>query len=382
MEKLFSDRNLALLFNQTFWFNTVIVVAGTAIIYWLLRSLIGFISSRLGSFNNDHRSRFYNIAVEMLRTTSRLLLFIFSLLIAIKFIDLPPSWHSNISHGWFIALMLQFALWLDCGVRLWLRNMLRDPTHVRNPVTMVILGIMLRIFIWAIMMLAILSNMGVNITALVASLGVGGIAVALAIQTVLSDVFASLAIGLDKPFEIGDFIVFGDVAGSIEHIGLKTTRIRSLSGEQIVCANAVLLQQTIHNYKRMQERRIQFRFGISYHTPAEKARQIGSIVKEIIQGVEQTRFDRAHFLSFDVSQLTYEVIYFVTDADYNKYMDIQQEINLQLMERLAALDVHFAFPIRHVQFTGGTLPEVNMAGQASNEDADGQQPDRKRQMVR
>ena len=391
MENLFSDRTLALLFNQTFWFNTVIVVAGTAIIYWLLRSLIGFISARLGKFSNDHRSRFYNIAVEMLRTTSRLLLFIFSLLIAIKFIDLPPSWHNNISHGWFIALMLQFALWLDCGVRLWLRNMLRDPTHVRNPVTMVILGIMLRIFIWAIMMLAILSNMGVNITALVASLGVGGIAVALAIQTVLSDVFASLAIGLDKPFEIGDFIVFGDVAGSIEHIGLKTTRIRSLSGEQIVCANAVLLQQTIHNYKRMQERRIQFRFGISYNTPAEKARQIGGIVKEIIQGVEQTRFDRAHFLSFDVSQLTYEVIYFVTDADYNKYMDIQQEINLQLMARLEALDVHFAFPIRHVQFTGGTLPEVNMGGQASNEETDGQsskeethgqQADRARQIVR
>lgn len=382
METLFSDRNLSLLFNQTFWFNTVIVVAGTFIIYWLLRSLIGFISSRLGRFENDHRSRFYNIAVEMLRTTSRLLLFIFSLLIAIKFIELPATWQSNISHGWFIALMLQFALWLDCAVRLWLRNMLRDPTHVRNPVTMVILGIMLRIFIWAIMMLAILSNMGVNITALVASLGVGGIAVALAIQTVLSDVFASLAIGLDKPFEIGDFIVFGDIAGSIEHIGLKTTRIRSLSGEQIVCANAVLLQQTIHNYKRMQERRIQFRFGISYNTPAEKARKIGGIVKEIIEGVEQTRFDRAHFLSFDVSQLTYEVIYFVTDADYNKYMDIQQEINLQLMERLAELDVHFAFPIRHVQFTGGTLPELNIAEKASNEDEDNQKADRQPQMVR
>ncbi|MEQ4531129.1 MAG: mechanosensitive ion channel family protein [Mixta sp.] len=382
METLFSDRNLALLFNQTFWFNTVIIVAGTVIIYWLLRSLIGFISSRLGRFSNNHSSRFYNIAVEMLRTTSRLLLFIFSLLIALKFVDLPAAWHSRISHGWFIALMLQFALWLDCGVRLWLRNMLREPSHVRNPVTMVILGIMLRVFIWAIMLLAILSNMGVNITALVASLGVGGIAVALAIQTVLSDVFASLAIGLDKPFEIGDFIVFNDVAGSIEHIGLKTTRIRSLSGEQIVCANAVLLQQTIHNYKRMQERRIQFRFGISYNTPAEKARQIGGIVKEIIQGVGQTRFDRAHFLSFDVSQLTYEVIYFVTDADYNKYMDIQQEINLQLMERLAALDVHFAFPIRHVQFTGGTLPEVNMSGKASNEEEDGQQADRETQMVR
>jgi small-conductance mechanosensitive channel len=382
METLFSDQNLALLFNQTFWFNTVIIVAGTVIIYWLLRSLIGFISARLGRFSNDHSSRFYNIAVEMLRTTSRLLLFIFSLLLALKFVDLPAAWHSRISHGWFIALMVQFALWLDCAVRLWLRNMLREPSHVRNPVTMVILGIMLRVFIWAIMLLAILSNMGVNITALVASLGVGGIAVALAIQTVLSDVFASLAIGLDKPFEIGDFIVFNDVAGSIEHIGLKTTRIRSLSGEQIVCANAVLLQQTIHNYKRMQERRIQFRFGISYNTPAEKARQIGGIVKEIIQGVEQTRFDRAHFLSFDVSQLTYEVIYIVTDADYNKYMDIQQEINLQLMERLAELEVHFAFPIRHVQFTGGTLPEVNMSRTASNEEEDGQQADRDPQIVR
>ena len=381
MEVLLSDQNLSLIANQTFWFDTVIVVVGTAIIYWLLRSLIGFISSRLGRFSNDRRSRFYNISVEMLRTTSRLLLFIFSLLIAIKFIDLPLSWRSAISHGWFIALMLQFALWLDCSVRLWLRNMLREPSHVRNPVTMVILGIMLRVFIWAIMLLAILSNMGVNITALVASLGVGGIAVALAIQTVLSDVFASLAIGLDKPFEIGDFIVFNDVAGSIEHIGLKTTRIRSLSGEQIVCANAVLLQQTIHNYKRMQERRIQFRFGISYNTPAEKARQIGGIVKEIIEGMEQTRFDRAHFLSFDVSQLTYEVIYIVTDADYNKYMDIQQEVNLQLMERLAALEVHFAFPIRHIQFTGGTLPEVNMAGRASNEDEDGQQAERNDQMV-
>ncbi|AUX93219.1 mechanosensitive ion channel family protein [Mixta gaviniae] len=382
MEDILSDQTLSLLTNKTFWINTAIVVGGTLFIYWVLRSLIGFISTRLGRFSEHHSSHFYNIAVEMLRTTSRLLLFIFSLLIAIKFIDLPATWRSAVDHGWFIALIFQFALWLDCGVRLWLRNMLRDPTHVRNPVTMVILGIMLRVFIWAIILLAILSNMGVNITALVASLGVGGIAVALAIQTVLSDVFASLAIGIDKPFEIGDFIVFGDVAGSIEHIGLKTTRIRSLSGEQIVCSNAILLQQTIHNYKRMQERRIQFRFGISYNTPAEKARQIGGIVKEIIQGVAQTRFDRAHFLSFDVSQLTYEVIYYVTDADYNKYMDIQQEINLQLMERLAALDVHFAFPIRHVQFTGGTLPEVNVADSASNEEGENTQQTAKRQMVR
>ncbi|WP_158695521.1 mechanosensitive ion channel family protein, partial [Cronobacter malonaticus] len=153
--------------------------------------------------------------------------------------------------------------------------------------------------IWAVMLLSILANAGVNITALVASLGVGGIAIALAVQTVLSDVFASLSIGFDKPFEIGDFIVFNDVSGTIEHIGLKTTRIRSLSGEQIVCANAILLQQTIHNYKRMQTRRIVFTFGVSLATPPEKLRQIGPMVKSIIEQSGDTRFDRAHFATFD-----------------------------------------------------------------------------------
>jgi len=201
--------------------------------------------------------------------------------------------------------------------------------------------------------------MGINITALVASLGVGGIAIALAIQTVLSDVFASLAIGFDKPFEHGDFIVFGDIAGSIEHIGLKTTRLRSLSGEQIVCSNTILLQQTIHNYKRMQQRRIVFKFGISYATPSEQVREISPLVKEIIQSVETTRFDRAHFLAFEDSKLTFEVVYFVLDADYNTYMDIQQEINLQLMAALEERNIRFAFPIRQVEFSGGNLPPVD-----------------------
>nr|MBA2814541.1 mechanosensitive ion channel protein MscS [Candidatus Pantoea persica] len=128
-----------------------------------------------------------------------------------------------------------------------------------------------------------------------ASLSVGGIAISLAIQTVLSDVFASLAIGFDKPFKHGDFIVFDDIAGSIEHIGLKTTRLRSLSGEQIVCSNTILLQQTIHNYKRMQQRRILLRFGLTYGTPSAQVREVSQLVKEIIEGVDTTRFDRAHF---------------------------------------------------------------------------------------
>lgn len=367
MENWLSSRTITrLLFSETFWINIAVVVVATLAVYWLLRSAIRFISNRLARFSEHRHGSFYAIAVEILRSTSQLLLLIFSVLIAIKFVDLPLSWQVTVSHGWFLALIVQLALWIDCGIRLWFRNILRDPRQVRNPVTTVILGIMLRAVVWVMMFLAILSNMGINITALVASLGVGGIAIALAIQTVLSDVFASLSIGFDKPFEIGDFVVFGDIAGSIEHIGLKTTRIRSLSGEQIVCSNTILLQQTIHNYKRMQQRRIVFTFGINYNTPAEKVRKIGGMVKQIIEGVELTRFDRAHFLSFDESRLTFEVVYFVLDADYNKYMDIQQEINLQLMEQLEQQQIRFAFPMRRIEFTGGTLPEINLAS-ASNE---------------
>ncbi|MFH8134277.1 mechanosensitive ion channel family protein [Pantoea osteomyelitidis] len=357
-----------LLFNETFWINIAIVIGATLVIYWVLRSIIRFVSSRLAHFSTSRHARLYTLAVEILRSTSQTLLLIFSLLIAIKFIDLSGFWRAAISHGWFVALILQITLWINCGIRLWFQIMLHDPTQVRNPVTIVILGIVLRTLVWVMMFLAILSNMGINITALVASLGVGGIAIALAVQTVLSDVLASLSIGFDKPFEIGDFVVFGDVAGSIEHIGLKTTRIRSLSGEQIVCSNTQMLQQTLHNYKRMQQRRIVFKFGINYSTPAEKVRQIGGVVKEIITGIETTRFDRAHFLSFDESQLTFEVVYIVLDADYNKYMDIQQEINVQLMQRLEEMEIRFAFPMRRIEFTGGTLPKINLAN-ASNESA-------------
>lgn len=361
MENWLSLRHFqSILFNQTLWINSAIVIIATLVIYWLLRSLISFVSNRIAHFSEDRHVRFTGILVEILRSTSHLLLLIFSLLIALRFIDLPDSWRSTVSHSWFLALIVQLALWIDCGIRLWLKSLLRDPLHVRNPVTTVILGILLRVVVWVMMLLAILSNMGIDITALVASLGVGGIAIALAIQTVLSDVFASLAIGFDKPFEHGDFIVFGDIAGTIEHIGLKTTRLRSLSGEQIVCSNTILLQQTIHNYKRMQQRRLVFTFGISYATPSEQVREISELVKTIIQGIEMTRFDRAHFLAFDDSKLTFEVVYFVLSADYNVYMDIQQEINLQLMAALEKRNIRFAFPIRQVEFSGGSLPPVDL----------------------
>ena len=347
--------------DRSLWLQLGILVAVTLATYLLLSVVLRVVSRQLAQRDKGSQSRFFHFASELLRSTSQLLIFAFALMIGLKTVDLSPRWESAMSHGWFIALAFQIALWLDHAVKLWTDSLTRDG-KARNPVTTTLLGIIMRLVIWTMMLLSILANLGVDITAMIASLGVGGIAIALAVQTLLSDMFASMSIGIDKPFEIGDFIVFGDVAGTIEHIGLKTTRIRSLSGEQIVIANAELLGQIVHNYKRMNTRRIVFTFGISYHTPVEKLREIGAQVKRIIEGTEKTQFDRAHFFAFDESRLTFEVVHIVQTASYNEYMDIQQEINLELMETLRNMEVEFAFPIRRVEFIGGDLPEVKVAG--------------------
>ncbi|WP_313053828.1 mechanosensitive ion channel family protein [Pseudomonas lopnurensis] len=349
------------LLDETLWINIAIVVGITLVSYLVLRAILGIVTRRLSKLATHSKTHFLGIAAELLARTSHLLILAFSLLIALKTVELPARWESTMSHGWFIALAFQLALWMDTGVRLWMESLSRDG-KARNPVTTTIIGIMIRIVVWTMMLLSILANLGVDITAMVASLGVGGIAIALAVQTLLSDVFASLSIGVDKPFEIGDFVVFGEVAGTIEHIGLKTTRIRALSGEQVVVANADLLRQIVHNYKRMATRRIVFKFGIAYHTPTEKVKAVAALVKRIIEGIEIARFDRAHFLAFDDSQLTFEVVYIMQVSDYNQYMDTQQEINLALLEGVRELDVQFAFPVRRVEFIGGSFPEVTVAG--------------------
>jgi small-conductance mechanosensitive channel len=322
-----------------------LVVLAAVAGFVILRFLIGAARKRLQG-RTSHWARY---ASALTARTSNLLIFVFALMLALKLTSLPDNWNAALSHAWFVVLALQVAWWLDACVRLWTRDLSRVRFGgLHNPVMASIISVVVLAVVWAVMLLSILANLGVDITALIASLGVGGIAVALAVQTILSDIFASLSIGFDKPFEIGDFVVFGDVAGTIEHIGLKTTRIRSLSGEQIVCSNAELLKQTLHNYKRMNTRRIVFQFGVSYRTPAEKAKAVAELVKQIVDDIEEARFDRAHFLSFDESRLLYEVVYIMQTADFNRYMDVQQRINLQLLAGMKELGVDFAFPVREL----------------------------------
>lgn len=220
-------------------------------------------------------------------------------------------------------------------------------------------GVMIffNILLWLIGIILLAENLGYNVATIIAGLGVGGIAVALAAQTILGDLFNYFVIFFDRPFEIGDFIIVDDKMGTIERIGIKTTRIISLGGEQIVFSNSDLTGSRIHNYKRMARRRILFSLGVTYNTPYDKLKKIPEIIRNVIEGQSQVQFDRAHFSSYGDFSLNMEVVYYVLSGDYNKYMDIQQSINLLIYQEFEKEGIEFAFPTQSLYVE--KLPTVN-----------------------
>lgn len=214
-------------------------------------------------------------------------------------------------------------------------------------------GIMtiLNLVAWSIVIIILLDNLGIKVSALVAGLGIGGIAIALAAQTLLGDFFSYFIIFFDRPFKIGDFIIVGDYLGTVDRIGLKTTRIHSLSGEQIIFSNQDLTNSRVRNYKRMDRRRVSFQFGVIYQTSLEQLKKIPRIVENIITNIPETSFDRAHFASYGDSGLIFEVVYYVLSNDYNKYMNVQQEINFQLKEVFEKEEIEFAYPTQTIFLT-------------------------------
>lgn len=331
--------------------NVLVALAVACVAYLVFTQLLRLLLNRLSKLAEHSSTHVDDMLVEVLASTNRTLMLLVSILIGVGFLDLPDRWAARVSQLWFVALALQMALWANTAVTLGLRRHAERHAGSGSPNgsaagTLISWG--LRTVLWAIVLLAMLSNLGVNVTAFVASLGVGGIAVALAAQNILGDLFASVAIAVDKPFEVGDFIVLGSIAGTVEVVGVKTTRIRSLGGEQIVMSNTELLKQTVSNYKRLQQRRIVFGFGVTYQTTVEQLKQIPELVRKVIGESERLRFDRAHFKAYGESSLDFEVVYFVLQPDYNLYMDEQQRINLRLMEELTAQGVEFAFPTRVV----------------------------------
>ena len=203
---------------------------------------------------------------------------------------------------------------------------------------------LIRIVVWGLATVFFLDNLGFRINSVIAGLGIGGIAIALAAQNVLGDLFAYFIIMFDRPFEIGDFIVVGDSMGVIDRFGVKTTRISSLGGEQIIISNKDLTDSRVRNYRRMERRRVVFRLGVTYQTPRDKLQEIPGIIAGIIRGIEETAFDRAHFFSYGDFSLVFEVVYYVTGSDYTRYMNIQEQINFRIHEEFEKRKIEFAYP--------------------------------------
>lgn len=287
----------------------------------------------------------------LIRKTSPLLVMIVAFHVAMAASGLArgelESW---LRTALILALWLQIGLWANAGA-IDLLNRQRSRKEQLDPSAVTGYGLILffvRVGIWAIIAVSILAHFQYPITGLIGALGVGGIAIAFAVQNILSDIFNSMAIILDKPFRVGDFIVTGDTLGVIEHIGVKTTQIRSLSGEQVILSNTDILNSRIRNYKRMRERRVVFKLGVVYQTPADKLERIPRLIEEIVRAQPRARFDRAHFFQYGDFALVFEIVYYVLSADYNLYMDTQQAINLGIYRRFQEAGIAFAYPTQEL----------------------------------
>lgn len=336
------------------WVAALAVAAGLTALLLLARGLTVRWLRRVAERT---RTRVDDLAVALAGRTHVLFLLAVAVYAGAAFLTLPGRVERLLTLAVLVAFLGQVALWGTTLISLlvsWYVQQ-RAGEDPAGATTAAAFGFFGRLALWTVVLLLVLDNLGVDITTLIAGLGVGGIAVALAVQNILGDLFASFSIVFDKPFVIGDFIVVGDFVGSVEHVGLKTTRVRSLSGEQIIFSNSDLLQSRIRNYKRMYERRVVFTVGVTYETPYEELRAIPAIVREAIESQAQTRFDRAHFRSYGDFSLIYEAAYFVTTPDYNTYMDTQQAINLEIYRRFKERRIEFAYPTQTLYVRPGSV---------------------------
>lgn len=332
-----------------------------ASIFFILIFIKRFVGSRMGGFKNSRRLGF-QLFHDLIEKTKIFFFLAVSLAATLLIVTLPQGFESGARSLAVILFLAQVWLWgreaIDhlilklSGVSAADRG--EDSGVSGAAPALRFVGLLV---LTSLVVLLALDNLGFNVTALITGLGIGGIAIALAVQNILGDLFASLSILFDKPFRVGDSIQIGELIGKVEAVGLKSTRLRALSGEQVIVSNTDLLSSRIQNYKRMEERRIVFQIGVLYETPFEKLKSIPRVVEEIFNSVEFAHLDRCHFLSFGDSALVFEIVYFVESPDFKDYMDVQQRVNFSIVERFASEGIEFAYPTRtlYVKGEGGSV---------------------------
>ncbi|TRZ77433.1 mechanosensitive ion channel family protein [bacterium] len=343
--------------SQTILNNTSNLYAWAVIIFIVtfiaLKIFKGFIVSYLKKISEKTKTTADDVAVKILQRIGTPFYIVVSLYLAIQPLELPEY----IAQAVYYALIFLGTYEVVKAVQTLIdyiieRTLQKEGVKERESVGVIkMFGQIAKISVWIGATILVLSNFGFDVTSLIAGLGISGIAIALALQNILGDLFSSLAIFIDKPFKVGDFIIAGSEMGTVQKIGIKSTRIIALRGEEIIISNQDLTNARVLNFKKMEKRRIDFGIGVEYGTDAEKLKKIPQIIKDIIKDIELTDFDRAHFHEFGDFSLNFEIVYYVLTNDYNKYMDIQQEINLKIVDVFKKEKIEIAFPTQTVYVT-------------------------------
>ena len=323
------------------------LVSGTALLAGFLIINLGvrYIIKRVKKFSEKTTTTIDDFLVSVLEKLAIPFLYLLAVYVSIKSLSFHPYFERGLNYFCLAVIVIfisRFVVVLvGYGFKTYLTKSGYDTALERS-----LQGILVvvKILVWGGAVIFFLDNLGFKISAVIAGLGIGGVAVALAAQAILKDLFSYFSIIFDQPFKIGDFIIVGDFMGTIEYIGIKTTRIRSLGGEMLIFSNSDLTDSRLRNYKLMEKRRVVFELGIVYETPTDKLEEIPKITESIIKNIKDAVFDRAHFFSYGDFSLIFEIVYYVTGADYNKYMDIQQEINIRIREEFEKRNIQFAYP--------------------------------------
>jgi small-conductance mechanosensitive channel len=335
------------------WLSTALTTAIVLVVSLVARRLL---VSRLGAISARTSNYLDSMAVEVIAETRTWVLVVLSVLLGASSLSLPVGIEPYASRAGKLVFLWQAAIWGMAAITFWVKHHLerRRATQDRSSVAMIsAMGVGAKVVLWVLIFLTALKSVfNVEITAWITGLGVSGIAVALAVQNILADLLAALAIVFDKPFDLGDSIGLDGISGTVEHIGLKTTRIRSISGEQIIIGNGDLLKSRLRNFRRMYQRRVAFNLDVTFDTPPDRLATLPGIVEQIISAQSPVKFDRCHVSSFTESAVRLEAVYYVLDPDYKTYMDVQQAINLEILRRFGAANVKLALPSRTVYHEG------------------------------
>lgn len=301
----------------------------------------------------DHKQiDFLNLLVKIINFINLPFYILFSLYISFQFLNLPVITNKFVSYSLIILTAYYFIKAgqeiINYGAEKIIKIQKAKEEEEFDPSIIYVFSKALKVLLWVLVIITALQALGYNITALIAGLGIGGVAIAFALQGILSDIFASFSIYFDRPFRIGDYIVVGDDSGTVKNIGIKSTRIQTLKGEELIISNKQLTEARIHNYKKMKKRRIVFTLGVVYDTSTEKLKKIPLIIEKITGKFELVELNRVHFKEFGEFSLNFEIVYYLNSADYKEHMDIQQEINLDIKEEFRREEIEFAFPTQKI----------------------------------